>query len=934
MTQRSIRITVLVLTLGQLVLFSGLLAWRITVWTERGNAGLVFQREFSEKQKQVLKGLGPFMAFSSRSRAVITVQAGSPAERAGIRPGDLIVSVNGVPATDLDALTEQSKRLRAGDRVEFVLEREGGRLERALELGPLFPTAVPWVQLAVSIGIGVAFMAISALVAWTRPRSGTVLVFYLMSTVGALFYFVLGLFEIEFGNMRGLVPGGTESQFRETAVVFVAFFLLAYLLSSLLLHFALIFPRPRPIVTDHPRTRIWIYTGAMFPYAAAVATVAGLVGARRPIGVVLVSIAGLAGIALLVKVFRRRGSGRRIGAFLDHPIQVELGALLALAAAGMALRLLPKAFGPVIGIGVVVVPIVSTSVLMFAYAVAACVSLYRSYREAGVEEKRQVRWPLWGTIAAIGSSAVLSAFYVIVLWIMPRVMITEPLFAICFSAAMKLPYVLIPIAFAFGILKYRLMDIDLIIRKTAIYGAVTGIILVLYLGLVGILGVLLIRFTNVENQAVTVLSTLGIAAAFIPVRNGVQKFFDRRFFARRENLAEASRRLRSDVAAAEDLRPLLQRIAESVQQALQARTAAVFVLEPTSDILVLEAKVGLPDETLDRAEIDSEIPLLRARQRVIDLAVAELTPFERNAMRKVGARLAAPALVQGAPVGLLTVGRKLGGDPFDQDEIEFLRDAADHLSFALANLRKRREDVEFEQAREIQRSLLPATIPQRERVRTAALWKPAREVSGDYYDVLELDQGQIALCIGDVVGKGMPAALLMSSLQAAVRAIAPTEAPPEKVCGQVRRVVARNLTGGKFVTFFYGFIDAEAKTFRYANLGHNPAILVRADGTVERLAGRGGAIARLFVGESVEGRSVALTPGDRLVLFTDGASEARGAAAEDFGEDRLVDLVRAHRHDSPEALLATIEQEVEAFSGGNRADDLTMIAAAIGGSSE
>src|ERR1700686_5027170 len=155
------------------------------------------------------------------------------------------------------------------------------------------------------------------------------------------------------------------------------------------------------------------------------------------------------------------------------------------------------------------------------------------------------------------------------------------------------------------------------------------------------------------------------------------------------------------------------------------------------------------------------------------------------------------------------------------------------------------------------------------------MWQPARSVGGDYFDTIGLGDGKVAVCIADVAGKGMPAALMMANLQAAVKATAVPGLDPAELCDKVNRVVAGNLAGGKFITFFYGIIDAATQTFTYSNAGHNQPILVRADGSVERLTTGGPALCRLFRNEPHASATVSLRSGDRLVLFTDGASEAR-----------------------------------------------------------
>lgn len=211
-----------------------------------------------------------------------------------------------------------------------------------------------------------------------------------------------------------------------------------------------------------------------------------------------------------------------------------------------------------------------------------------------------------------------------------------------------------------------------------------------------------------------------------------------------------------------------------------------------------------------------------------------------------------------------------------------------------------------------------------------AQWRPAREVSGDYYDVLRLDESRLAVCIGDVVGKGMPAALLMSSLQAAVKAVATPGAEPAKVCSQVRSVVTSNLQGGKFVTFFFAIVDGRAKQLVYTNCGHNQPVLVRRDGSATRLSEGGPAFARLMRELPFKQGLVALERGDRLVLFTDGVSEAEDIHGEQFGEDRLEALVVENREATAPDLERILTDAVVEHADGELQDDLTLVVLAVG----
>lgn len=239
-------------------------------------------------------------------------------------------------------------------------------------------------------------------------------------------------------------------------------------------------------------------------------------------------------------------------------------------------------------------------------------------------------------------------------------------------------------------------------------------------------------------------------------------------------------------------------------------------------------------------------------------------------------------------------------------------------------LHQEAEARELDEARRIQRKLLPTTLPQIDGWELACSWQPASGVGGDCFDALAFSRTRMAISIADVVGKGIPAALLMSNLQAAVRAFATEAARPGELCHQVNRILCGNIAEGRFISFFYCVVDSDLGVLTYANAGHYLPILVRADGRVERLD-RGGAVFGVFPDTTYDQGAVPLAAGDRLVLFTDGLTEARNAADEDFGEDRLIAVAVANRTCSAPALQARLTEAVADFSGGAFHDDATLI---------
>ncbi|MFQ5627462.1 MAG: GAF domain-containing protein, partial [bacterium] len=267
----------------------------------------------------------------------------------------------------------------------------------------------------------------------------------------------------------------------------------------------------------------------------------------------------------------------------------------------------------------------------------------------------------------------------------------------------KLPYVLILISFVFAILKYRLMDIDLIIKKTIIYSAVTGLIVLLYLGLVGGLGGFLVQYTGLQNQWMVVFSTLAVALVFVPLRNRVQEFIDRRFYRKKHDYPQLLKQLGSDVHEAADQKTLLQCIAENLQQALPNRATVIFLKSQSDQNFWAKAKIGLPDEVPGRLKITPDSPMLAEIDGILQLSHyrENLPEADRRIMQQIRADLLVPVKAKRELIGLISLGKKLSDLGYDEDDREYLLGVAEHLAIGLEHVRLREQEKEFEQAREI-----------------------------------------------------------------------------------------------------------------------------------------------------------------------------------------------------------------------------------------
>ena len=240
---------------------------------------------------------------------------------------------------------------------------------------------------------------------------------------------------------------------------------------------------------------------------------------------------------------------------------------------------------------------------------------------------------------------------------------------------------------------------------------------------------------------------------------------------------------------------------------------------------------------------------------------------------------------------------------------------------------ERRAARELEIARDVQARLFPQNLPPIGTLEYAGMCMQARQVGGDYYDFLDLGQERLGLVLSDIAGKGIAGALLMANLQANLRsqcAIALEQ--PQAFLRSVNRQFFENTADGAFATLFFGEYDERSKRLRYVNCGHLPGLLMRRDGTIEKLEATC-MVLGLFADWNCEVEERQLSPGDSLILYTDGVTESFHEDDEQFGEERLVEALQKHRGLPARELITRLVEEVQRFSPHEQQDDITLIAA-------
>lgn len=526
------------------------------------------------------------------------------------------------------------------------------------------------------------------------------------------------------------------------------------------------------------------------------------------------------------------------------------------------------------------------------------------------------------------------------------------------------PMIAVPISFGYSIARYQVMKIEVLLKRSLVYTLLTTGVYVLYVGLLLGFGAVLLHLSGQTSQFAAVTATLAAAAALWPVRLHVQSILDRRFFRSRQNLAGALQEFSQEIQQIIQLDELIDRVGGRLCILLDIPKLAVYRPERGGDSTnwrlagaaqaVVNPGAQAPGDTLPACPRELQLTATAKRlekfnepywieKRGASLGMraaatreqAELLQRlqERDTLADAGMALLVPMLVQGRLVGIIALPAKRGGDDFQLQDLELLSMVAGQIALQAENTRLYEEELKKQKleeqlglARTIQSRLLPRHIPEIPGIDLAACNITSAEVSGDYYDLIERPDGRLVIVISDVSGKGIPASLLASSLQASMRAHCQTSRSPGEILERVNLYLHESTDPAHFATLFLAIYDPVAGLLCYSSGGHNAPVLRRVDGSIELLEKGGLPLGAFDFGTYEEG-NVSLTQGDTLFLYTDGLTETRNSVEEEFGEER-VERMLGDSHQLPAAsLLDVMQDELRTFSGRADADDdVTLIA--------
>jgi sigma-B regulation protein RsbU (phosphoserine phosphatase) len=831
-----------------------------------------YLRNFVQDEKRDV----PLVVLKSASNQVALVS--EHVAKAGMRVGDRILAVNGVPYTGTGLLFDAFHRAPIG--VPIALTVQSGDpshpRDRTVSLVVTRSPVTFW-DVTGDVVRHILLPGISILlgfwVAAQRPRDSLA---WLLLALMLSFPHVLDPPQVE----------GWPPRWREAAMLY--HMTLAIMFPVVMFLFGRFFPEPFARGSGLDKTWKVMQWGIALPYSVfAIARVAVSVS----------DLSNFRALSPLDHFFER----------FDHPAQV---------------------FGYIL-------------VGTFLAAIGSKYGLSRSS-----DAKRRLRILFWGAILAWTPLLIVILYPLVV---QRPIADLIPQWAI---VLILIPLVLFPLTLAYVIVQ-KAMGVGVALRQGLQYTFARSGIRFLQAAVSTLLIWTAITLASHQSRARSekiIVIALGVAAIFTIRRIGdrLRGWTDRRFFREAYNAEQVLTELSDQVRTMVEPKSLLETVTRRIAGTLHIPRVAVLL---GGDVYKPAYAVGYGD--LSKVSFQPGAGTVRLLSQHKEPAHVHLgnpdswvnteedvSDNERARLAELGSELLLPLAVRDKLLGFISLGPKKSEEPYSGSDVRLLKSVAAQTGLALENAnlmraiadevaQRERLNREVEIAREVQQRLFPQKLPAIRGLDYAGHCRPALGVGGDYYDFLALPHGHLGVAIGDVSGKGIAAALMMASLQASLRGEATRAQENLAVAvANINRLVYEASHADRYATFFYGQYDPMAHTLTYVNAGHNAPMLLRAQGSAVHLTRLevGGTVVGLIESFPYQQGCVTFVPGDLLVAFTDGISEAMNKEDEEWGEDRLIQTVKQCQGLDAKQILDRIFIAADSFvDGAQQHDDMTLV---------
>ncbi|MBZ0201713.1 MAG: SpoIIE family protein phosphatase [Ignavibacteria bacterium] len=543
-------------------------------------------------------------------------------------------------------------------------------------------------------------------------------------------------------------------------------------------------------------------------------------------------------------------------------------------------------------------------------------------------EKRQVRLMLYGIkygaiSIGIGWLLILLTQFFLVNQISANLLLVSLfIFLLCETGGL-----IIPFTFLNSFFQNRLLETESALKRRVRYVGVTLGLLGIYLFAIFVIVRLSVSIFELTDPTVIIVSVLLLSLTFTPINKRILAWIDESFYPERTKYAESLKRYTHRISGQVESKELLNELGAWIKSTIGIHPVIPFA---TGTQLALQSPFR-PHDT------DSVIHRIRNGDKFFWDEISERSRFnvdenEIEWVRDNDISVTIPMISQGELVGVLNLGKKQNDEDFSAEDLDIMTQASAQTALALQNLTlqsayldKKRMDKELEMARDIQQRLMPQEIPQVNGVDVYGESRPCFEVAGDYYDIINTDEGHTFMVIADVSGKGAGAAMIMANLQASIRVGLQISEDFADFIYRINNHIHKNTSTSEFITLFIGAWTPYKNTFHYINAGHNPAVLVDKDGDIKTLDATG-LILGVLPDQKYEMKVVDLEEGSILAIFTDGLEEAMNSEGDMFGQERIIDILKQSADRSSKEIVNEIQSKAIEFCAGKPLhDDLTII---------
>jgi sigma-B regulation protein RsbU (phosphoserine phosphatase) len=496
-------------------------------------------------------------------------------------------------------------------------------------------------------------------------------------------------------------------------------------------------------------------------------------------------------------------------------------------------------------------------------------------------------------------------------------------------------------AFGYSIVKHRVMDVTVFVKRSIIYGIVTMAIAMIYLllvfGLGNMVGAIL---GETDNKVLTVFAFVIIALVFDPLKKRVQNWVDRVFYRERYNYQKALLQFSSDLPRTRQLEDVLTSIVHTISSTMHVEKVGVGLCDDKIGCSLMSR--GIPEDICSfRQSGNGMVQLLERTKAPVSFESPDegqqrqLPEEERARIRASGVVLFIPILIQDRLIGAIIVGQKLSGALYSQEDLDLLSTVAGQAAIAIENARLLESEVEKQKYREqlaiakrIQQGLLPREKPPISSLDISGVSIPAMSVGGDYFDYITLPGDRLLVVVADVAGKGMSAALYMARVQGLIRYAAHLYDSPRDILTSVNRHIYEGIERNSFVTMILALFDMSSGRVTVCRAGHTQP-LIASNGHLSYLGSEGmglGLEEGTLFEESLREVVVQMHAGNTFLLYSDGLTEAMDSRQQEFGEERVGRIVTESGDLSARELQDALLRSVESHRGSaEQHDDITLV---------